>query len=95
LLAQRQALPARIIEFLPKTLDLLKIRRHGDLHLGQLLIAELDQDRLHTIGSARPLFDQRFTFTMRTSAILFRYGRDDRHAAVATFTAQPAKKTTL
>jgi len=42
MLAQRQALSARIVEFLPKKLDLLKIRHHGDLHLGQMLIAKDD-----------------------------------------------------
>jgi hypothetical protein len=56
---------------------------------------ELDQDRLHPIDRAGPLFDQSFTLTMRTSAILFRHGRDDCHAAVAALTAQPAKKTAL
>jgi maltose alpha-D-glucosyltransferase / alpha-amylase len=37
LLAQRQALTARISEPFPEGLDLLKLRCHGNLHLGQLL----------------------------------------------------------
>src|ERR1700730_15160266 len=56
---------------------------------------ELDEDRLHPVDRAGPYSDECFTFTIRASAILLGDGRDDGHAAVATLTAQPAKKTTL
>jgi maltose alpha-D-glucosyltransferase / alpha-amylase len=58
-LAQRQALPARVIEFLPKTLDFLKIRHHGDLHLGQMLIAKDDIFIIDFEGEPRRSIDER------------------------------------
>jgi maltose alpha-D-glucosyltransferase / alpha-amylase len=59
LLAQRQALPARIVEFLPKALDLLKIRHHGDLHLGQMLIAKDDIFIIDFEGEPRRTIEER------------------------------------
>jgi maltose alpha-D-glucosyltransferase / alpha-amylase len=59
LLAQRQALPARIVEFLPKALNLLKIRHHGDLHLGQMLIAKDDIFIIDFEGEPRRTIEER------------------------------------
>jgi maltose alpha-D-glucosyltransferase/alpha-amylase len=42
LLAQRDALPARLDALLPHEIDALNIRHHGDLHLGQILIVKDD-----------------------------------------------------
>jgi maltose alpha-D-glucosyltransferase/alpha-amylase len=42
LLANRRALPALLRDLLPETVDALKIRHHGDFHLGQMLIAKDD-----------------------------------------------------
>jgi maltose alpha-D-glucosyltransferase / alpha-amylase len=59
LLAQRQVFPARIVEFLPETLDLLKIRHHGDLHLGQMLIAKDDIFIIDFEGEPRRTLEER------------------------------------
>jgi maltose alpha-D-glucosyltransferase / alpha-amylase len=59
MLAQRQTLPARIVEFLPKKLDSLKIRHHGDLHLGQMLIAKDDIFIIDFEGEPRRSIDER------------------------------------
>jgi len=59
MLAQRPTLPARIVEFLPKKLDLLKVRHHGDLHLGQMLIAKDDVFILDFEGEPRRSIDER------------------------------------
>ena len=42
LLAYRELLPARLRELLPETIDAMKIRHHGDFHLGQMLIVKED-----------------------------------------------------
>jgi maltose alpha-D-glucosyltransferase/alpha-amylase len=42
LLAQRRTLPHRLRELLPTNLNALKIRHHGDFHLGQMLIVKDD-----------------------------------------------------
>lgn len=42
LLAQREALPGRLKELLPREGDGLNIRHHGDFHLGQMLIVKDD-----------------------------------------------------
>jgi maltose alpha-D-glucosyltransferase/alpha-amylase len=42
LLAQRDALSARLNTLLPDQIDALNIRHHGDLHLGQILIVKDD-----------------------------------------------------
>ena len=75
---------------------------HGDeflrcfaQHWVEVAHSELDQDRLHPVNRAGSCSDQRFSFPMRASAILFLHGRDDGHAAVTTLTTQPAKKATL
>jgi maltose alpha-D-glucosyltransferase/alpha-amylase len=40
--AQRAALPDRLKELLPRDIDCLNIRHHGDFHLGQMLIVKDD-----------------------------------------------------
>jgi maltose alpha-D-glucosyltransferase/alpha-amylase len=42
LLTAREALPARLQELLPEEPDAMKIRHHGDFHLGQMLVAKDD-----------------------------------------------------
>jgi maltose alpha-D-glucosyltransferase/alpha-amylase len=42
LLEQRAALPALLKELLPRDLDAINIRHHGDFHLGQMLIVKDD-----------------------------------------------------
>jgi maltose alpha-D-glucosyltransferase / alpha-amylase len=42
LLSQRAELPARLAELLPDGVDAMKIRHHGDFHLGQMLIVKDD-----------------------------------------------------
>jgi maltose alpha-D-glucosyltransferase/alpha-amylase len=42
LLACREWLPARLRELLPESPDCMKIRHHGDFHLGQMLIVKDD-----------------------------------------------------
>jgi maltose alpha-D-glucosyltransferase / alpha-amylase len=59
LLRQRQALPARIGKSVPKTLDLLKIRHHGDLHLGQILIVKDDVFIIDFEGEPRRSIEER------------------------------------
>jgi maltose alpha-D-glucosyltransferase/alpha-amylase len=41
-LSYRESLPARLRELLPESIDAMKIRHHGDFHLGQMLIAKDD-----------------------------------------------------
>ena len=59
LLAQRRSLRARIAEFLPKTIDAMKIRHHGDLHLGQMLIARDDVFIIDFEGEPRRSIEER------------------------------------
>jgi maltose alpha-D-glucosyltransferase / alpha-amylase len=40
--AQRTALPDRLKALLPRDIDILNIRHHGDFHLGQMLIVKDD-----------------------------------------------------
>jgi maltose alpha-D-glucosyltransferase/alpha-amylase len=42
MLARRRSLPQRLRELLPGSLGAMKIRHHGDLHLGQILIVKDD-----------------------------------------------------
>jgi maltose alpha-D-glucosyltransferase / alpha-amylase len=42
LLSHRDRLPTRLRELLPEKLDALKIRHHGDFHLGQMLVVKDD-----------------------------------------------------
>jgi maltose alpha-D-glucosyltransferase/alpha-amylase len=42
LLAARESLPTRLQELLPEEPDAMKIRHHGDFHLGQMLVAKDD-----------------------------------------------------
>jgi maltose alpha-D-glucosyltransferase/alpha-amylase len=41
-LAQRAALPSRLQRLLPEQVDAMKIRHHGDFHVGQMLIVKDD-----------------------------------------------------
>jgi maltose alpha-D-glucosyltransferase / alpha-amylase len=59
LLAQHQSLRVRIGEFLPKVIDSVKIRHHGDLHLGQMLIAKDDVFIIDFEGEPRRSIDER------------------------------------
>src|SRR5207244_12434584 len=42
LLSYRELVPARLRELLPETVEAMKIRHHGDFHLGQMLIVKDD-----------------------------------------------------
>src|SRR5262249_30482601 len=42
LLSYRDSLPLRLRELVPETVDAMKIRHHGDFHLGQMLIVKDD-----------------------------------------------------
>ena len=42
LLSYRDSLPLRLRQLLPETIDAMKIRHHGDFHLGQMLIVKDD-----------------------------------------------------
>jgi maltose alpha-D-glucosyltransferase/alpha-amylase len=49
----RDGLPARLRELLPESIDALKIRHHGDFHLGQMLIAKDDVSIIDFEGEPR------------------------------------------
>jgi maltose alpha-D-glucosyltransferase/alpha-amylase len=60
LLDQRDAVIARIRDMLPGRLDAVKIRHHGDFHLGQILIVKDDAYILDFEGEPkRPLAERR------------------------------------
>jgi maltose alpha-D-glucosyltransferase/alpha-amylase len=52
-LSYREALPARLRELLPESIDAMKIRHHGDFHLGQMLIVKDDVSIIDFEGEPR------------------------------------------
>jgi maltose alpha-D-glucosyltransferase / alpha-amylase len=59
LLSYREALPARLRELLPETVDAMKIRHHGDFHLGQMLIVKDDVSIIDFEGEPRRSIEDR------------------------------------
>src|SRR5581483_9552256 len=59
LLARRAALPARLSELLPEDIDAIKIRHHGDFHLGQMLVVKDDVYIIDFEGEPRRSLEQR------------------------------------
>jgi maltose alpha-D-glucosyltransferase / alpha-amylase len=59
LLSKRQALPDRLGELLPASLDTMKIRHHGDFHLGQMLIVKDDVFIIDFEGEPRRSLEER------------------------------------
>ena len=59
LLSRRQALPDRLGELLPASLDAMKIRHHGDFHLGQMLIVKDDVFIIDFEGEPRRSLEER------------------------------------
>ena len=59
LLSCRGALPARLRELLPENLDAMKIRHHGDFHLGQMLIVKDDVFIIDFEGEPRRSIEDR------------------------------------
>jgi len=55
----RDGLPARLRELLPESIDALKIRHHGDFHLGQMLIAKDDVSIIDFEGEPRRSIEDR------------------------------------
>jgi maltose alpha-D-glucosyltransferase / alpha-amylase len=53
LLSYRESLPAQLHELLPESIDAMKIRHHGDFHLGQMLIAKDDVSIIDFEGEPR------------------------------------------
>ena len=59
LVANRAALPALLRDLLPESIDALKIRHHGDFHLGQMLIAKDDVFIIDFEGEPRRSIEER------------------------------------
>jgi maltose alpha-D-glucosyltransferase/alpha-amylase len=59
LLSFRDSLPARLRELLPETVDAMKIRHHGDFHLGQMLIVKDDVSIIDFEGEPRRSIEDR------------------------------------
>jgi len=59
LLSYRAALPAQLRELLPETVDAMKIRHHGDFHLGQMLIVKDDVSIIDFEGEPRRSIEDR------------------------------------
>jgi maltose alpha-D-glucosyltransferase / alpha-amylase len=59
LFSYREALPARLRELLPETVDAMKIRHHGDFHLGQMLIVKDDVFIIDFEGEPRRSIEDR------------------------------------
>jgi maltose alpha-D-glucosyltransferase/alpha-amylase len=59
LLSRRRTLPDRLGELLPATLQTMKIRHHGDFHLGQMLIVKDDVFIIDFEGEPRRSIEDR------------------------------------
>ena len=59
LLSHRASLPARLRELLPDNIDAVKIRHHGDFHLGQMLIVKDDVVIIDFEGEPRRSIEDR------------------------------------
>src|SRR5215471_2238835 len=59
LLSYRDALPLRLRELLSETIDAMKIRHHGDFHLGQMLIVKDDVSIIDFEGEPRRSLEDR------------------------------------
>ena len=59
LLSHRVSLPARLRELLPDDIDAVKIRHHGDFHLGQMLIVRDDVVIIDFEGEPRRSIEER------------------------------------
>jgi maltose alpha-D-glucosyltransferase/alpha-amylase len=59
LLSWRDALPARLGEMLPESVGAMKIRHHGDFHLGQMLIVKDDVCIIDFEGEPRRSIEDR------------------------------------
>jgi maltose alpha-D-glucosyltransferase/alpha-amylase len=59
LLSYRESLPLRLRELLPETIHAMKIRHHGDFHLGQMLIVKDDISIIDFEGEPRRSLEDR------------------------------------
>jgi maltose alpha-D-glucosyltransferase / alpha-amylase len=59
LLSYRERLPARLRELLPESIAAMKIRHHGDFHLGQMLIVKDDVSIIDFEGEPRRSIEDR------------------------------------
>jgi maltose alpha-D-glucosyltransferase/alpha-amylase len=59
LLSYREALPRRLGQMLPDHVEAMKIRHHGDFHLGQMLIAKDDVAIIDFEGEPRRSIEER------------------------------------
>src|SRR5262249_15957746 len=59
LLSYRDSLPLRLRELVPETVDPIKIRYHGDFHLGQMLIVKDDVSIIDFEGEPRRSLEDR------------------------------------
>jgi maltose alpha-D-glucosyltransferase/alpha-amylase len=59
LLARRRTLPDRLCELLPASIETMKIRHHGDFHLGQMLIVKDDVSIIDFEGEPRRSIEDR------------------------------------
>ena len=59
LLSRRRTLPDRLSELLPATIQTMKIRHHGDFHLGQMLIVKDDVFIIDFEGEPRRSIEDR------------------------------------
>jgi maltose alpha-D-glucosyltransferase / alpha-amylase len=59
LLSYRESLPARLQELLPENPEAMKIRHHGDFHLGQMLIVKDDVVIIDFEGEPRRSIEDR------------------------------------
>jgi maltose alpha-D-glucosyltransferase/alpha-amylase len=59
LLAQRESLPARVARLISKNVEAVKIRHHGDFHLGQMLMVKDDVFIIDFEGEPRRSLEER------------------------------------